>query len=101
MDLVQKFDDGKRLVELSAVVRHKSRNEPLRIDACILGLAMGTLWQMHVRGLIWQSFQVERDPHPKCSRAAKVGIKLQSAGAIFTLSSPTPSMPACNSSPGL
>src|SRR5438132_4631565 len=100
MLLLEPFHDGERLGEARAVVELERRQQRLRIDLRIVRLPMLALGEMHEHRLVAQSFQVERDAHPKCGRAAEVGVKLHNAGAIFTLSSVTPSMPARSSSPG-
>src|ERR1051325_7784954 len=72
----------------------------LGIHLGVFRLAVLSLCEMHEYRLIGDAFEVERNAHAKRRRAAKVRVKLHNAGAIFTLSSLTPSMPAISSSPG-
>ena len=100
MSFLEPFDDGERLREALAVIELERWQQRLRIDRRVLRLPVLSLGKMHEHRLILQALQVERDADPERSRAAEVRVKLHNAGAIFTLSSVTPSMPASNSSPG-
>src|SRR5689334_16289884 len=97
---VQPLDDGERLDEARAVVEFERRQERLRVYLGVPAFAVLPLRQVHEHRLVGDAFKVERDANAKGRGAAKVGVKLHNAGAIFTLSSLTPSMPASSSSPG-
>src|SRR2546423_12655224 len=99
MLLVQVLDDGERLRKPFALIDERGK-KCLRIGARVLRLAVLALREMDEYRVVRQAFQVKRDAHTKGRRAPKVRVKLHSAGAIFTLSSPTPSIPARSSSPG-
>src|SRR5207245_5191974 len=98
---VEPFHEGERLRKPHAVVELESKQERQQINLREVRLPMLDLREMHEDRLVPQSLQIERDAYPKCGRAAEVGVKLHNAGAIFTLNSVTPSMPARSSSPGL
>src|SRR4029079_5675619 len=101
MRLVEVFHDGKRLRELLAIVDHQRRGQALRINARVARRAVLAFRQVDELSFVGDALQVERDADAERGGTAKVRVKLHSAGMIFTLISPTPSMPACSSSPGL
>src|SRR5215208_6486805 len=101
MRLVQVLDDRKRLGKPRAVIELERGQQRLRIDFRVPRRPVLALGQVHEQRLVGEPLQMERDANAKCGGAAKVGIKLHNAGSIFTFSSPTPSMPACISSPAL
>src|SRR5262249_12500238 len=98
--LVEILDDGERLTEARAVVELERRQQRLRIDLGIGAAAVLAFREVDEHGLVLQALQVQRDANAERRRAAEVRVELQSAGTIFPFSSPTPSMPACSSSPG-
>src|SRR5687768_4780334 len=100
MLLVQILDDRERLVEARTVVELERRHQCLRVDLHICGLAVLAFGKVHEHRLVGEAFEIERDAYAERRGAAEIGVQLHKAGSIFTLSSPTPSMPACSSSPG-
>src|SRR5207302_2020948 len=99
--LVEILDDRERLREARAVVELKSGKQRLRVDFPVWRGPVLARGKVHELRLVLQPLQVQRDAHAERRRAAKVCVELQSAGAILTFSSPTESIPACSSSPGL
>src|SRR5687767_10746537 len=100
MLLLEVLDDGERLVEPGAIVELERRQQSLRVDFRVLRLVMLAFGQMDEERLVLEPLQVQRDAHAERRGAAEVRVQLHKAGRILTLSSPTPSMPACISSPG-
>src|SRR5512145_1232487 len=100
MRLVQVFDDRERLGQFEPVGK-QSRQKALRVFAGVFRLSVLAFGEMNEHGLVGEAFQIERNADTKRGGAAKVRVQLHNGGRIFTLSSPTPSIPACNSSPGL
>src|SRR5262245_54868520 len=98
--LLEIFHDGERLAEARAVVELEGREQGLRVHPAVLLRAMLALCQMNEHRLVGEPLEVKGDADAESRRAAEIGIQLHKAGSIFTLSSPTPSMPACSSSPG-
>src|SRR5882672_5488587 len=100
MPLLEPLHDGERLGKARTVVELERRHERLGIHLRVLRLPVLAFRQVYEHRLVGEPLQVERDANAERRRAAKVRIKLHSAGAIFTFSSLTPSMPAISSSPG-
>src|SRR5258706_14143532 len=98
--LLQILDDGQGLVEQRATVVER-RQQRLMVELPVARVAMVAFRQMDQLGLVGEPLQIERDPDAERGRAAKVRVQLHKAGSTFTFSSPTLSMPACISSPGL
>src|SRR5258706_3170458 len=94
------LDDGQGLVEQRATVVER-RQQRLMVELRVARVAMLAFRQMDQLGLVAEPLQIERDPDAERGRAAKVRVQLHKAGSTFTFSSPTLSMPACISSPGL
>src|SRR5687768_5017701 len=101
MQLLEILDDRHRLGEPAAVVELERGHERLGVHRAVGRLAMLPLRQVDEARLVGEPLQVERDAHAKGGGAAEVRVQLHSAATTFTLSSPTLSMPACSSSPGL
>src|SRR5262245_226582 len=100
MRLVEILDDGERLRQRPSALVDERRHQGLRIHGRVFGLAVLAPGQMDEHRIEGESFQVQRDAYPERGRTPKVGVELHNAGAIFTLSSPTLSIPASRSSPG-
>ena len=79
MNLIEKFDDGKRLDEHFAGIELERRDAHLRVDAAVFGAPLLAAFPEEVNGhdLIAQSLEVERDANPVRGGRAKIGIQLQ------------------------
>src|SRR6266550_3457197 len=99
MDLIQIFDNRKRLDEHFAAVELKRRHPHLRIDGAKLRLSVeaALLLQMdgdHVGG---EPFEVERDPYPIGRRRTEKSVErhdtsLPTAISLFSRSGTTSSL---------
>src|SRR5919198_6482489 len=101
MPFLQPLDDGERLHKAPAIVELEGGQQRLRIHFDVLALTMLALRKVHEHRLVTEALQIERNANAKGCGAAEVRVELHNAGAILTLSSVTPSMPARSSSPGL
>jgi hypothetical protein len=76
MGFLQPFDDGQRLGDDRAVVVLQRRNQPLRIDREISGVALFALAKMVRQVVRAQALQVQRDSDPVGRAAAEIAVQL-------------------------